>query len=89
MAAPASRILGEMIADVYKMDHGFSYAPGMDAPYLDFQDWHNAYQTIQKLKDSLGILQNQATAFERTLAGDGYTAEVAANIHWERQAAKV
>ncbi len=76
MAARASRVIAELQANLKRMHHAFSYAPGMDAPYLDFDTWGNAYNYIRNLKDELDALHDYAVKTETELGGTrDFTAE--------------
>tara|TARA_Y100000310_G_scaffold110804_1_gene109233 strand:+ start:147 stop:446 length:300 start_codon:yes stop_codon:yes gene_type:complete len=69
MAAKASRVIEGLQGKLAEMAHAFTYAPGMDAPYLDFDTWGNAYNYIRNLKDELDALHAYAVTAETQLDG--------------------
>tara|TARA_Y100000310_G_scaffold337421_1_gene424450 strand:- start:635 stop:976 length:342 start_codon:yes stop_codon:yes gene_type:complete len=64
MAAKASLVLERMRDQVRDMAHVFKFAPGMDAPYLEFNTWHDAHIHLRNLQAKLDELHKAAIATE-------------------------
>ena len=82
MAAKASLILEEVERDLNKAYHAFGYAPGMDAPYLGFDEWSKSYRDLETALGGIRALLAQARAGEQRL-GNPATAEACRAAYWD------
>lgn len=65
MAAVGSMILEQMEINVKRFRHALDYAPGMDYPNVDIDEWTDLSEKVNALDESLLKAKRQAKCIER------------------------
>jgi len=65
MAAKGSKILEQMEDNVRSFRHALDYAPGMDYPNIDTDEWTDLSKKVNALNGSLLKAKKQAKCIER------------------------
>jgi len=65
MAAKGSKIIEQMEDDVRKFRHALDYAPGMDYPNVDIDEWEDLSKKVNAFNESLLRAKKQAKCIER------------------------
>ena len=65
MAAVGSKILEQMEGDVKRFRHALDYAPGLDYPSLNTDDWGDLSKDIDSLNKSLSRAKRHIKCVER------------------------
>ena len=65
MAAIGSKILEQMEDNVRKFRHALDYAPGMDYPNVDVDEWGDLSKKVDAFNESLLKAKKQAKCIER------------------------
>ena len=65
MAAKGSKIIEQMEDNTRKFRHALDYAPGMDYPNVDIDEWTDLSKKVNALNESLLKAKRQAKCIER------------------------
>lgn len=65
MAAKGSKILEQMEDNIRRFRHALDYAPGMDYPNVDIDEWTDLSKTVNAFNESLLRAKRQAKCIER------------------------
>ena len=64
MAAVGSKILEQMEGDVRRFRHALDYAPGLDYPNIDVDDWGDMSKSVDELDKSITRSKKLAKCIE-------------------------
>lgn len=65
MAAKGSKIIEQMEDNTRQFRHALDYAPGMDYPNVDTDEWDDLSKKVNALNESLLRAKKQAKCIER------------------------